>query len=124
MSERMYGYNYNNIARGLLRDRVSAIAINDVIWKTPDSGIGTQNFIIPSNVMAVFNSETNTAGPVRYNIDLDITSYYMSERSYRYYMYGDGLSLWRTASNTAQAVNPLDVNSLQNAQFKVKWYPI
>ena len=123
VSERMYGYNYNNIAKGLLRDRVSAIAINDVIWKTPNSGIGTENFIIPSNIMAVFNSETNTAGPVRYNIDLDITSYYMSERSYRYYMYGDGLSLWRTASNTAQAVNPLDVNSLQNAQFKVKWYP-
>lgn len=123
VSERMYGYNYNNIARGLLRDRASAIAVNDVIWKTPDTGIGTQNFIIPSSTMVVFNSETASAGPVRYNIDLDITSYYMSERSYRYYMYGDGLSLWRTASNTAQAVNPLDVNSLQNAQFKVKWYP-
>ena len=120
--KKLYGNSYFNLSSGLIKDTNSAKGIHDVKWRTPNHPTGgTSGSFISNHVKNLFDYEMRENGHVRYNVSFDITSYYMSEMSYKYYMYGDGLSLWR--SDAFRPVTEGNLDSYREALFSVKWYP-
>lgn len=104
--KRMWGYNGVNVSRGRVTDS-SARNIPDVYWETPcgTSSVGGFNFI-PNSVVRQYSGSDG----FKYITTVEITSYHMSEMSYKYYMYGDGQSLWRGKEPNM-------------TKYMVKWYP-
>lgn len=104
--KRIWGYNGVNVSRGKVKDP-SARNIPDVYWETPCGSSGTHgNFISDS----IINQYKKMGDNFKYRTMIEITSYHMSEMSYKYYMYGDGQNQWRG-------------KTLSMSKYMVKWYP-
>ena len=103
--KRLWGYNGVNVSRGKVKDP-SARDIPDVYWETPNGYSGTSGSFIPDSVINQYKRGSN----FKYRTTIEITSYHMSEMSYKYYMYGEGQSYWRG-------------KTLSMSKYMVKWYP-
>lgn len=101
---KIWGNNSLNVLNGKVKD-TSAKSIPDVEWVSPNTfGVSSGSFI-PSDVL---NEHRRSGRKPR--ITVELTSYRMSEMSYKYYMYGDGQSLWRGKPDNYP-------------NYRVKWYP-
>lgn len=103
--KRMWGYNGVNVSGGKVKDP-SARNIPDVYWETPNGYSGTSGNFIHDSIINQYKRGSN----FKYRTMIDITSYRMSEMSYKYYMYGEGQSQWRG-------------KTLSMSRYMVKWYP-
>lgn len=107
-SESVWGGNGINLSNGKITNNLEyARSIPDVYWTTPNGRDGTRGNFIPSN----YNSNYSNSSPFEEGIlSIRVTSYHMSEMSYKYYMYGDGQSQWRGKEGDM-------------TKYMVKWYP-
>lgn len=107
-SESVWGGNGINLSNGKITNNLEyARSIPDVYWTTPNGRDGTRGNFIPSN----YNSNYSNSSPFEEGIlSIGVTSYHMSEMSYKYYMYGDGQSQWRGKEGNM-------------TKYMVKWYP-
>lgn len=107
-SESVWGGNGINLSNGKITNNLEyARSIPDVYWTTPNGRDGTRGNFIPSN----YNSNYSNISPFEKGIlSIRVTSYHMSEMSYKYYMYGDGQSQWRGKEGGM-------------TKYMVKWYP-
>ena len=104
-NKRLWGYNGVNVSTGRVKDP-SARNIPDVYWESPcGSSSSTGNFI-PDSLIKQYKAGSN----FKFITTIDITSYHMSEMSYKYYMYGEGQSQWRGKTESM-------------SKYMVKWYP-
>lgn len=103
--KRLWGYNGVNVSRGKVKDP-SARDIPDVYWETPNGYSGTSGNFIHDSIINQYKRGSN----FKYRTMIEITSYHMSEMSYKYYMYGEGQSQWRG-------------KTLSMSKYMVKWYP-
>lgn len=107
-SESVWGGNGINLSNGKITNNLEyARSIPDVYWTTPNGRGGTRGKFLPSDYNSNYdNSSPNIAGVA----SIRVTSYHMSEMSYKYYMYGDGQSQWRGKEGDM-------------TKYMVKWYP-
>lgn len=113
------GRNYYNLSRGLLKPEANNIF--DFNWRAPNAEGGTEGSLVSLNEM---NRIMSYGTPVRYSNIYSVYTYFISEMSYKYYMYGEGRSLWVENANKSVDVNNLNtVEDKIKADFRVKWYP-
>lgn len=114
----IFGRNYYNLSRGLLKPEANNVF--DFNWRAPNSDGGTPG-MIPEGVYRRFYDEGRGAQQIN---SYDVYSFFISEMSYKYYMYGEGRSLWVENANKSVDVNNLNsVEDKIKADFRVKWYP-
>lgn len=108
LGESVWGGNGINLSNGKITNNLEyARSIPDVYWTTPNGRDGTRGNFIPSN----YNSNYSNSSPFEEGIlSIRVTSYHMSEMSYKYYMYGEGQSQWRGKEGNM-------------TKYMVKWYP-
>ena len=119
LSVDILGRNYYNLSKGLLKPEANNIF--DFNWRAPNADGGTPGSIIPIDVYKRFYNEGHGALQVN---SYSVYSFFISEMSYKYYMYGEGRSLWVENANKSVDVNNLNtVEDKIKADFRVKWYP-
>lgn len=115
----IFGRNYYNLSRGLLKPEANNVF--DFNWRAPNGEGGTPGSMIPEGVYRRFFDEGRGAQQIN---SYDVYSFFISEMSYKYYMYGEGRSLWVENANKSVDVNNLNsVEDKIKADFRVKWYP-
>lgn len=115
----IFGRNYYNLSRGLLKPEANNIF--DFNWRAPNAEGGTPGSIIPIEVYRRFYNEGRGVQQIN---SYSVYSFFISEMSYKYYMYGEGRSLW--VENANKSVDVTNLNSVEDkikADFRVKWYP-
>lgn len=114
----IFGRNYYNLSRGLLKPEANNVF--DFNWRAPNAEGGTPGMMIPSDVYIRMMHR----GDARQSNIYGVYSFFISEMSYKYYMYGEGRSLWVENANKSVDVNNLNsVEDKIKADFRVKWYP-
>ena len=108
LDERIWGGNGINLSNGKITNNLEyARSIPDVYWTTPNGRDGTRGNFLSSN----YDANYSNSSPFISGIPaIKVTAYHMSEMSYKYYMYGDGQSLWRGKEGNM-------------TKYMVKWYP-
>lgn len=115
----IFGRNYYNLSRGLLKPEANNVF--DFNWRAPNDEGGTPGSMIPEGVYRKFYDEGRGAQQIN---SYGVYSFFISEMSYKYYMYGEGRSLWVENANKSVDVNNLNsVEDKIKADFRVKWYP-
>lgn len=115
----IFGRNYYNLSRGLLKPEANNVF--DFNWRAPNDEGGTPGSMIPEGVYRRFYDEGLGAQQIN---SYGVYSFFISEMSYKYYMYGEGRSLWVENANKSVDVNNLNsVEDKIKADFRVKWYP-
>ena len=107
VNEHIWGYNSYNVTNNRITNNIElARTVPDVYWTSPNGNLGTPGNFIPPDV---YNDFSKRKG---FNCitSISMTSYHMSEMSYKYYMYGEGQSYWRGKEGNMD-------------RYMVKWYP-
>lgn len=119
LSVDIFGRNYYNLSKGLLKPEANTIF--DFNWRAPNAEGGTPGSMIPKDVLTRF---MNSGSPVIHSNLYSVYSFFISEMSYKYYMYGDGRSLWvENVNKSVDVTNLKTVEDKIKADFRVKWYP-
>ena len=120
LSEDILGRNYYNLSKGLLKPEANNVF--DFNWRAPRFGDANPwSGLIPEETLV---SYINRGGNIRRTNIYTVYSFFISEMSYKYYMYGEGRSLWVENANNSVDVNNLNsVEDKIKADFRVKWYP-
>ncbi len=107
LDEKIWGGNGVNLFNGKITNNLEYVrSIPDVYWTTPNGRDGTRGIFLPSD----YNPNYNNLPFIEGIPNIKVTAYHMSEMSYKYYMYGDGQSLWRGKEGNM-------------TKYMVKWYP-